>query len=147
MTEEGNRLGFELSLHVVMFHEAIARRLGVTNSEHKMLDLLTLHPGGVTPGVLAASTGLSNAAVTKIVDRLVAAGYAERRRNPSDGRSFLVHRTSKVDTVSQPSLAGLVRRIEELSQSFDEAEGAAVARWLRGVIEALREETARLESE
>src|SRR5690606_11104545 len=81
----GDDLGFELSLAVVMFHEAIAQRLGVNNTEHKVLDLIARHETGPTPGELAAATGLSNPAITKIVDRLVRAGLARRERSPGAG--------------------------------------------------------------
>lgn len=147
MSEDGNRLGAELSLRVVMFHEAIARRLGVSNSEHKMLDLVARHPDGITPGELAAATGLSNAAVTKIIDKLVDADYVRRERNASDRRSFRIHTTSHFRQTSRPTAAGLAQRIEEMNESFGEDELVAIARWVTGVIEALRAETERLESE
>ncbi|MFD4324393.1 MarR family winged helix-turn-helix transcriptional regulator [Nocardioides sp. NPDC058538] len=146
MSEEGNRLGSELSLHVVMFHEAIARRLGVSNSEHKMLDLVARHPDGITPGELSAATGLSNAAVTKIVDKLVAADYVRRERSSRDRRSFRIHTTPHFQQTSRPTAAGLARRIEEMNRGFDQDELAAIGRWVTGVIEALRAETERLES-
>lgn len=147
MPEEGNRLGSELSLRVVMFHEAIARRLGVSNSEHKMLDLVAGHPDGVTPGELSAATGLSNAAITKIVDKLVAADYVRRERCSRDRRSFRIHTTPHFQQTSRPTAAGLARRIEEMNQGFDQEELAAIGRWIAGVIEALEVETERLESE
>lgn len=147
MSEDGNRLGSELSLHVVMFHEAIARRLGVSNSEHKMLDLVARHPEGVTPGELSAATGLSNAAVTKIVDKLVAADYVRRERSSRDRRSFRIHTTPHFQQSSRPTAAGLARRIEEMNEGFEQDELAAIARWVTGVIEALRVETELLESD
>ncbi|MFJ9390871.1 MarR family winged helix-turn-helix transcriptional regulator [Nocardioides sp. NPDC101246] len=147
MSEDGDRLGSELSLHVVMFHEAIARRLGVGNSEHKMLDLVARHPEGITPGELSAATGLSNAAVTKIVDKLVAAEYVRRERSSRDRRSFRIHTTPHFRQTSRPTAAGLAQRIEQMNQRFDQDELAAIGRWVSGVIEALRLETERLESE
>lgn len=146
MTEDGDRLGAELSLHVVMFHEAIARRLGVSNSEHKMLDLVARHPDGITPGELSAATGLSNAAVTKIVDKLVEADYVRRERSASDRRSFRILTTPHFQQTSRPTADRLARRIEQMNQGFDQQELAAIGRWVAGVIEALRLETERLES-
>jgi DNA-binding MarR family transcriptional regulator len=146
VSEDGNRLGSELSLHVVMFHEAIAHRLGVSNSEHKMLDLVARHSDGITPGELSAATGLSNAAVTKIVDKLVAADYVRRERSARDRRSFRIHTTPHFQQTSRPTAAGLAGRIEEMNQRFDQDELAAIGRWITGVIEALKAETERLES-
>lgn len=146
MSQDGNQLGSELSLRVVMFHEAIARRLGVSNSEHKMLDLVARRPEGITPGELSAATGLSNAAVTKIVDKLVAADYVRRERSSRDRRSFRIHTTPHFQQTSRPTAAGLARRIEEMNEGFDQEELAAIGRWVAGVIEALRVETERLEA-
>ncbi|WP_328529128.1 MarR family transcriptional regulator [Nocardioides sp. NBC_00368] len=146
MSEDGDRLGAELSLRVVMFHEAIARRLGVSNSEHKMLDLVARHPGGITPGELSAATGLSNAAVTKIIDKLVDADYVRRERSTRDRRSFRIHTTAHFQQTSRPTAAGLARRIEQMNEGFDQDELAAIGRWVAGVIDALRLETERLES-
>ncbi|MFE6506894.1 MarR family winged helix-turn-helix transcriptional regulator [Nocardioides sp. NPDC057767] len=146
MSEDGDRLGVELSLRVVMFHEAIARRLGVSNSEHKMLDLVARHPDGITPGELSAATGLSNAAVTKIIDKLVDADYVRRERSARDRRSFRIHTTLHFQQTSRPTAAGLARRIEQMNEDFDQDELAAIGRWVAGVIDALRVETERLES-
>jgi DNA-binding MarR family transcriptional regulator len=143
----GDRLGFELSLHVVMFHEAIARQLGVTNSEHKMLDLVARHSDGITPGELSAATGLSNAAVTKIIDKLVDIDYVRRERSSRDRRSFRIYTTSHYDRTSRPTAAALAKRIKRMNQGFDERELAAIGRWIIGVIDALRAETERLESQ
>lgn len=147
MSEDGDRLGSELSLRVVMFHEAIARRLGVSNSEHKMLDLVARHPEGITPGELSTASGLSNAAVTKIVDKLVAADYVRRERSSRDRRSFRIHTTPHFQQTSRPTAAGLARRIEEMNEGFEQDELAAIGRWVAGVIEALRVETELLESD
>lgn len=147
MSQDGNRLGSELSLRVVMFHEGIARRLGVSNSEHKMLDLVARHPEGITPGELSAATGLSNAAVTKIIDKLVAADYVRRERSSRDRRSFRIHTTPHFQQTSRPTATGLARRIEEMNEGFERDELAAIARWVTGVIEALRVETELLESD
>src|SRR5690606_38950594 len=60
----------------VMFHEAVAERLGIGASEHKALDLLRRY-GEMTAGALTEHTGLTSGAVTGIIDRLERAGLAE----------------------------------------------------------------------
>jgi len=140
----GDDLGFELSLAVVMFHEAIAQRLGVNNTEHKVLDLIARHETGPTPGELAAATGLSNPAITKIVDRLVRAGLARRERNPDDGRSVRIALGEGYRILTRPATAALADRIWRLNETFTADELAAVGRWLTGVIDSLRAETRAL---
>lgn len=141
-----NRLGHELSLRVVLFHEALARRLDLTATEHKLLDLIGLDEG-LSASELSRAAGLSNAAITKVVDRLVAAGYVERRTNPRDRRSIRLVRTGGFHAAMGEAYAGLSSRILAAVADFDEVEQAAVLRWIGLTIDALREETRLLEAE
>ncbi|MBC2931582.1 MarR family winged helix-turn-helix transcriptional regulator [Nocardioides sp. zg-1228] len=142
----GDQLGSDLSLRVIMFHEAIARRLGITNSEHKLLDVVAQHPEGVSPSDLASRTGLSNPAITKLVSSLEAAGYVSRRRNEADGRSVLVELAGGYDVTMRPSTSRISERIHALSSTFSPEEVAAIERWLTGVIDVLKAETQLLEA-
>ena len=74
---ESNRLHRDLATAMVSFHEAVARRLGMTAAERKCAGLLA-ERGRMTPGELAQVTGLTTGAITGIVDRLVKAGFAAR---------------------------------------------------------------------
>jgi DNA-binding MarR family transcriptional regulator len=142
---DGDQLGHELSLGVVMFHQAVAQRLGVSASEHKVLDMVA-RSGGLTPGAIARESRLSGPAVTKIVDRLVRVGYAARVPHDSDGRSVLVVLTDAYHRVAWPATRGLAERIQAMNKTFTAEEQATIARWLTGVIAALRDETESLNS-
>lgn len=142
--EDSDRLGFELSLRVVMFHEALAQRLGVNRTEHKLLDLVARHPDGLTPGELATATGLSNPAITKVVDALAARDLVRRERSTTDRRSVRVLLAPGHAALTRPSAAGVARRIHELNESFTGAELDAITRWVEGVNDALRAETEAL---
>src|SRR4051812_693349 len=87
---DSNRLHRDLATAVVAFHETVARRLGMTAAERKCAGILA-ELGIATPRQLAQATGLTTGAITGIVDRLERAGFAERRPNPADRRSVLVH--------------------------------------------------------
>ncbi|MGH2460296.1 MAG: MarR family winged helix-turn-helix transcriptional regulator, partial [Chloroflexota bacterium] len=80
--ETGNLLGRELSTAVVLFHEAIAERLGMSATEWKCLDVLG-RAGPITARELAEQTGLTTGAITGLVDRLERAGYVRRVPNPA----------------------------------------------------------------
>ena len=86
---ESNRLHRDLATAVVSFHEAVARRLGMTAAERKCAGVLA-ERGRMTPGELAQETGLTTGAITGIVDRLAKAGYAARVPHPTDRRSVIV---------------------------------------------------------
>src|SRR5699024_4194273 len=63
----------DLSTAVVLFHEAIAQRLGLSAADLKALGLI-MRDGPLTAGALAQRTGLTPGAVTGLVDRLEHAG-------------------------------------------------------------------------
>src|SRR5437867_10829830 len=74
------------SIAAVLFHHAVAERLGLGPTDHKCLDLLR-ELGAVTGSELATITGLTTGAVTGVVSRLEQAGYLRRGPDPHDGRS------------------------------------------------------------
>ena len=74
---------------VVLHNVTIAQRIGLGGSDLQFLTLLGNH-GPLTPGRLAALTGLSTGTVTGVIDRLENAGYVRRDRDASDRRKVLV---------------------------------------------------------
>src|ERR1700712_4654758 len=82
-----DQLHRDLATAMITFHEAVARRLGVTAADQRVLGRM----GVATPSQLAELTGLTTGAITGIVDRLERAGFAKRVPNPADRRSVLVH--------------------------------------------------------
>ncbi|HEX2301109.1 MAG TPA: MarR family transcriptional regulator, partial [Pseudonocardiaceae bacterium] len=77
------------STATVLFHHAIAERLGLGPTDHKCLDLL-VERGTLTGTELAAITGLTSGAITGVVARLERAGYLRREPDPQDGRRQLL---------------------------------------------------------
>ncbi len=73
----------------VLFHHAVADRLGLNVSELNCLGILE-STGPTTAGALAGQTGLTTGAITGALDRLEAAGYVRRERDPQDRRRVIV---------------------------------------------------------
>ncbi|MDL4776245.1 MULTISPECIES: MarR family winged helix-turn-helix transcriptional regulator [Thermomonosporaceae] len=140
---DGALLGHQLSLWVVLYHEALASRLHVNATEHKVLGIIG-RARGVHPAQLVAETGLSDAAITKIVDRLVSLGYVDRARDPSDGRRFTLTVTAVHRQVTAEAMAPMLIGMEHLLQGFDAAELETVGRWLTGTVAVMREATLSL---
>jgi DNA-binding MarR family transcriptional regulator len=147
MTDDDRRdaeLGWELSTAVVLFHEAIADRLGLSAADHKALGLIT-RAGAVTAGELAQLTGLSPGAVTGLVDRLAEAGHVRRDRDPADRRRVVV---VPVTTAGRPDLSGifadLAAAMGSFTDDYDEHQARAIRDYLDKTIAVLREQTRRL---
>lgn len=81
--------GRELSTWTVLFHEAIAERVGLNASDQRALDLL-LKTGPISAGRLAELTGMTTGAITKVTDRLERAGFVRRLPDPRDRRKVII---------------------------------------------------------
>jgi DNA-binding MarR family transcriptional regulator len=79
------RTGLRRFLH---WSEEQARAAGLTPAQHQLLLAIKGHPGGAAPtiGELADYLVTKHHSVVELVDRAVAAGLAERRRDEVDGR-------------------------------------------------------------
>ncbi len=144
----GRLIGRELSTAVVMFHEAVGKRLGISGTERKLLDVLG-RLGPSTAGELATHTGLTTGAITGVVDRLVKAGYVQREPNPRDRRSVIVTRLANPASDRQAAevFTPLGQAIADLSAQYQPAELAAISRYLVGLTDILREQTTHLHDE
>src|SRR5438270_8749054 len=67
------------------FDNLAAQRLGVNETDLHCLNIIE-NRGGLTAGELAAQSGLTNGAITGVLDRLERAGYARRVADPADRR-------------------------------------------------------------
>lgn len=83
--DAGRRLGTAS----VIFHQAVAERVGLSGADHKYLDLLVQN-GAMTAGHLAELTGLTTGAITGVIDRLERSGLVRREKDPADRRKVIV---------------------------------------------------------
>ncbi len=117
------------STAVVLFHHAVAERLGLGPTDHKCFDVLR-ERGETTGSELAAITGLTSGAITGVVARLERAGYLRREPDPHDGRKQLLHpepqRVRDVHDVFDPIRADLAARLA----GFDAHQLSAIAEFL-----------------
>jgi DNA-binding MarR family transcriptional regulator len=108
------------ALHTAVetFIDAAAQRYGVNRNDQHCLELLDRR-GPLTAGQLAEAAGLSAAAVTKVVDRLLAAGYVQRIRDQNDRRQVIIATTEAEQHLAREVFAPLVldgfRLLSELS--------------------------------
>lgn len=70
---------------------------------------------GVTPRRLSEHLGISTAAVTTLVDRLVASGHLERTPHPTDRRSVLLVPTDRARREMAAHLADMHERMKAIA--------------------------------
>jgi DNA-binding MarR family transcriptional regulator len=103
---------------VESFIDAAAHRYGINRNDQRCLELLDRR-GPMTAGQLAEAAGLSAAAVTKVVDRLLAVGYVERVRSADDRRRVIIATTAAERQLARevfaPIVADGVRMLSELT--------------------------------
>lgn len=140
----GVLLGRDFITAVVVFHEEVGRRLGLSATDRKCLDLLSRGP--VTAGELARHTGLTTGAITGTIDRLVAAGYAERHPDPADRRRTLVSRRpdGALDEILSGIFGPLGEDMKRITDRYTQHELEAISDFLSRTREVLVDHTARL---
>jgi len=75
------------------FDALAAEQLGINQTDLHCLNIIE-NSGGVTAGELAAQSGLSNGAITGVLDRLERAGFAQRVPDAGDRRRVYVQVTA-----------------------------------------------------
>jgi DNA-binding MarR family transcriptional regulator len=87
--------------------QALAERLGLNRTDLRCLDLLLGPP--MSARELADAAGLSQSAVTTVLDRLERVGYAQRIRDDVDRRRLMVQLTPAVLAVIADVLGPFAR--------------------------------------
>lgn len=122
------RLARRHSTAVVLFHHAVAERLGLGPTDHKCLDLLR-DRGAMTGSNLGAITGLTSGAITGVVARLERAGYLRREPDRHDGRKQILHlalNRAHIQDVIDPLRGDVAVMLEH----FDKHQLTAIAEFL-----------------
>ena len=95
-------------------------------------------------GELAERSGLAPASVTGLLARLERKGLARRVPNPNDRRSVLVELVYEGMAVMGPHFLELGRQLHQLYDTFDDAELASIARFLREASQIQQEAATRI---
>lgn len=127
----------EQATRTVLFHSAVAGRLGITPTDLSCLNVLSMD-GVQTPGRLAERLGITRGgAITAMIDRLEQAGFVRRNVDPKDRRRALVSLVTD-RTAGQVTLlfSELGRAIGEQLAGYDD-ELALLAGFVTATNEAL----------
>src|SRR5258707_13973666 len=139
------RLARQHSTAVVLYHHAVAERLGLGPTDHKCLDLLR-ERGAMAGSDLCAITGLTSGAITGVVARLERAGYLRREPDPQDGRKQILHlalERAHIQDVINP----LREDVAVLLEKFDTHQLTAIAEFLTRPTDLIYRHAALLRAE
>ncbi|MFD1545221.1 MarR family winged helix-turn-helix transcriptional regulator [Nonomuraea guangzhouensis] len=121
---------------------ASAEAAGLNATDYYALNLLDL-AGPLTSGELAAQTGLTTGATTRLIDRLEKGGNVRRVQDPADRRKVIVEAAGQPESLDEV-LAGTRRRLGELLSGYSEEESAILFDFFHRASAAYQEATDEL---
>lgn len=141
-------LGFRLSTATVLFHSAIADRLGISVTDLKCYSILR-QAGPITAGELGERVGLTTGAITGVIDRLEQAGLVRRVRDPHDRRRVVLELLSNPqhEQLLNQLYAPLGSAVMDLVSGYGQAERATILDFITKATAVMEAETARLRRE
>jgi len=145
-TKQGHRLeslGRDMGVHVIMFHQAVAERLGLSITDHKCLDFI-LREGSVTAGELSRFTGLTTGAITGVIDRLEKAGFARRQSDPDDRRRVIITALPQRLPEMGKLFESLGRNMGRVMLHYTPREAEVIVDFMQRAVDVMREENLKL---
>src|SRR5262245_11715053 len=102
----------------IQMHEAVARKAGLTGTDHKYLGFL-IQKGQMTAGELSNLTGLTTGAVTGLIDRFEKKKLVKRRFAEADRRKVIIEpNTNKIMALFEPLYKEFRNETDKLTASF-----------------------------
>ena len=137
-------LGGRFSDSTILMHEAIAKKAGLTGTDHKYLGLLMKH-GAMTAGELSKLTGLTTGAITGVIDRLENRHLVKRAFDKADRRKIvIVPDYDETVRLMGATSADLHSRMVALVSTLTENEIKIVEKYLSATITVMNEFTNEL---
>ena len=109
----------------ILFHQAVADRLGLHVSDLRCLNVL-MEAGSAPAGEIGERTGLTTGAVTRMVDRLERAGYVRRQPDPADRRRVIVSPVADQMARIAPMYTGMAQAWATAMGDYDEDQLALI---------------------
>jgi len=131
----------------IFMHEAIARKAGLSGSDHKYLGLRLQHKE-LTAGDISKLTGLTTGAVTGLIDRLEKKKLLKRQFTKDDRRKVMIIPNAENSMkLLQPIFSDLHERSTKLIASFSEKEIQIIERYFTEATTIMKEITGNLNNE
>jgi DNA-binding MarR family transcriptional regulator len=128
----------------IQMHEAVARKAGLSGTDHKYLGFL-IEKGQMTAGELSNFTGLTTGAVTGLIDRFEKKKLVKRQFAEDDRRKVIIEpNTKNIMALLEPLYKEFRRRTEKLIASFSNEEIKIIETYFLKAIEIMNETTNKL---
>jgi DNA-binding MarR family transcriptional regulator len=130
----------------IQMHETIARKAGLSGTDHKYLGFL-MEKGQMTAGELSNLTGLTTGAVTGLIDRFEKKKLVKRQFAKDDRRKvIIVPNTKNIMALFVPLYKEFRNKSEKLMASFSNNEIKIIETYFLKAIEIMNETTNKLNS-
>ena len=138
------RLSQNYAFTSLQMHEAVARRAGLSGTDHKYLGFL-MEKGQMTAGELSTLTGLTTGAVTGLIDRFEKKDLVKRRFAAEDRRKVIIEpNTENIMALLAPLYKDFRSKSEQLLASFSDEESKIIEAYFVQAIEIMNEATDQL---
>jgi DNA-binding MarR family transcriptional regulator len=130
----------------ILMHEAIARKAGLSGTDHKFLGLIIQH-GEMTAGELSKITGLTTGAVTGLIDRLENRKLVKRQFDKDDRRKVkIVPNQQNTTKLLEPLFKELQEKTLKLISTLSEREIQTIENYFTSAIKIMNEVKEKLNS-
>jgi len=128
----------------IQMHEAIARKAGLSGTDHKYLGFL-IEKGQMTAGELSNLTGLTTGAVTGLIDRFEKKKLVKRQFAKDDRRKvFIEPNTENIMALLAPLYKEFRNKSEKLTASFSNKEIKIIETYFLEAIEIMKATTNKM---
>jgi DNA-binding MarR family transcriptional regulator len=132
-----------MSVHTIMFHNAVAELLGLNVTDHKCLDYV-LRMGPITAGQMSKLTGLTTGAITGVIDRLEKAGFVRRQPDPKDRRKVVIAPLPDRLPEMEKIFGYLGRNMAGIMSHYSAKEAELVLDFMQRAVEVMRQANLKL---
>ena len=135
------KLSQQYAYSTIQMHEAIARKAGLSGTDHKYLGFL-IEKGQMTAGELSKLTGLTTGAVTGLIDRFEKKKLVKRHFGDDDRRKvFIKPNTENIMALFAPLYKEFRSKSEKLTATFSDKEIKIIEMYFSKAIEIMNETT------
>ncbi|MDH5033931.1 MarR family winged helix-turn-helix transcriptional regulator [Chryseobacterium cucumeris] len=128
----------------IFMHEAIARKAGLSSTDHKYLGLI-LQYESITAGEISKLTGLTTGAVTGLIDRLEKKNLLKREFTKEDRRKvIIIPNTENSMKLLGPIFEELPQKTMKLVSTYSKKEIETIERYFREATVLMKETTDHL---